>query len=319
MSNKQQSGTPFLYDETTGDIVGIKLADGSEKLFVFTTGAQTLATINATTVNATTVNATTANATNIDAGASGTAGTVDIFPTTALKGKTQITATANAGNTTTAITTAEQAAARTYTIPDAGASASFVMTEGAQTLNGVKTVPALVTTNIDVGASGTAGTVDVFPATLSKGKAQYAVADQTGDTTVTHQTAGMGQATVITTPDPGAAAASVVLTEGTQTINGVKSFSGNVTMAAATKTLVLKQGADGKAGTFTLNGATPVSVANSSVTANSVIVFTLKTASGTVSVSHPNVVTITAGVGFDVVGLTLDASVYNYVILESAA
>lgn len=77
------------------------------------------------TVTAATV--TTLTSTNIDAGASGTAGTVDVFPTTASKGKTQITATANTGNTTTTITNAAQAAARTYTIPDALASCNFLM------------------------------------------------------------------------------------------------------------------------------------------------------------------------------------------------
>lgn len=77
---------------------------------------------------------------SIDLGASGTAGDLDIFPATASKGKLSISATDNAGNTTTALTNAEQAGARTYTIPDAGASANFVMSEGAATINGVKTL-----------------------------------------------------------------------------------------------------------------------------------------------------------------------------------
>lgn len=72
--------------------------------------------------------------TDLDCGASGTAGTLDIFPTTALKGKIALTAADSAGNTTTTIVNASQAAARTYTIPDAGAAASFVMTAGSQTL-----------------------------------------------------------------------------------------------------------------------------------------------------------------------------------------
>jgi hypothetical protein len=80
------------------------------------------------------------DAVNFDAGASGTAGSVDVFPSTASKGKIAITAADSAGNTTTTITNASQSGARTYTIPDAGASASFVMTEGAQTVNGVKTL-----------------------------------------------------------------------------------------------------------------------------------------------------------------------------------
>lgn len=59
-------------------------------------------------------------------------------PTTVL-GQLEIKAADSAGNTVTTITNASQAAARTYTIPDAGASASFAMTEGAQTINGAKT------------------------------------------------------------------------------------------------------------------------------------------------------------------------------------
>lgn len=64
---------------------------------------------------------------NIDAGASGTAGSVDVFPSTASKGKVSLTAADSAGDTTTTIVNASQGGARTYTIPDAGASASFVM------------------------------------------------------------------------------------------------------------------------------------------------------------------------------------------------
>ncbi len=80
---------------------------------------------------------------DIDLGASGTAGSVDIFPTTASKGKLSITATDSTGNTTTTITNAAQAGAVTYTIPDAGAAANFVMSEGAATINGVKTFGSL--------------------------------------------------------------------------------------------------------------------------------------------------------------------------------
>ena len=65
-------------------------------------------------------------------------------------------------------------------------------------------------------------------------------------------------------------------------------------------------------GTVTLNGATPVVVADDRVTANSIIVFTLKTVGGTVSPNAPNVLTITPGTGFTVGGTALDTSVYNY-------
>lgn len=64
-------------------------------------------------------------------------------------------------------------------------------------------------------------------------------------------------------------------------------------------------------GTVTLNGASAVTVANTNVTANSIIVFTLKTVGGTVG-AIPAIQTITAGTGFTVAGTALDTSVYNY-------
>lgn len=72
--------------------------------------------------------------------------------------------------------------------------------------------------------------------------------------------------------------------------------------------------ANGNASTVTLNGTTPVTVTDKRVTANSVIVFTLKTVGGTVG-ACPVVDTITPGTGFTVKGTALDTSVYNFYIL----
>lgn len=84
---------------------------------------------------------------NVAAGASGSAGYVSSYPSTASKGSLKLAAADSAGDTVTTITNASQAAARTYTIPDAGAAASFTMTEGAQTINGVKTFGSTVLTS----------------------------------------------------------------------------------------------------------------------------------------------------------------------------
>lgn len=189
---------------------------------------------------------------DLDLGLSGTAGTLDIFPTTASKGKTQFTATDNTGNTTTTITNAAQAGAVTYTIPDAGASASFVMTEGAQTINGAKTIAALVTTNIDAGASGTAGTLDIFPTTASKGKTQFTATDNTGNTTTTITNAAQAGAVTYTIPDAGASA-SFVMTEGAQTVNGTKTIGailGTTNTTATINCTNLDAGASGTAGSI---------------------------------------------------------------------
>jgi hypothetical protein len=67
--------------------------------------------------------------------------------------------------------------------------------------------------NIDAGASGTAGTVDSFPSTASKGKLALVGVANDGDTTTTISNAAMGQASVVSIPDPGAATANFVLTD----------------------------------------------------------------------------------------------------------
>jgi len=67
-------------------------------------------------------------------------------------------------------------------------------------------------------------------------------------------------------------------------------------------------------GTVTLNESTPVTVAAPLVTANSNIVFTLKTVGGTVG-AYPTIQTITPGTGFTVEGGASDTSTYNYWII----
>jgi len=71
----------------------------------------------------------------------------------------------------------------------------------------------------------------------------------------------------------------------------------------------------GTAGTATANGASNVTVANTKVTANTQVLFTLKTVGGTVG-AVPSVKTITPGVGFAFAGTASDTSVYNYMLLE---
>ena len=70
---------------------------------------------------------TSLEATTVQVGLPGTAGTVVIYPTTASKGDTVLSASANSGATITNINTAAQGGARTYTVPDAGGNADFML------------------------------------------------------------------------------------------------------------------------------------------------------------------------------------------------
>lgn len=92
------------------------------------------------------------------------------------------------------------------------------------------------------------------------------------------------------------------------------------TATSTNKTSLLQDGfnnfPDGTpvSGTFTANGATSVTVANTKITANSSVIITLKTVGGTVG-AIPSIKTITAGTGFTVSGTASDTSVYNYKII----
>lgn len=99
-----------------------------------------------------------------------------------------------------------------------GVTAGTVLASKAVVVDANKDASALrnlTLTNLDAGASGTAGTVDVFPSTASKGKLAISVTDQTGDTTVSLVVGAMAGATTVTLRDPGAAASILTTTDAT--------------------------------------------------------------------------------------------------------
>ena len=208
------------------------------------------------------VNITGTTLTNIDAGSDGSAGDIDIFPATVSSGKLHFVAADNAGDTVTTITNASQAGARTYTIPDAGESASFVMDKGtnatgtftAATVTTL-TAPTVNSTNIDAGASGTAGTVDIFPTTAAMGKLAFTAADNAGNTTTTIVNASQAGARTYTIPDAGEAAA-FVMTKGA---NATATFTAATvtTLTSPTANVTnLDAGASGTAGSVDVFPAT---------------------------------------------------------------
>ena len=137
------------------------------------------------------------------------------------------------------------------------------------------------------------------------------------DFTVKKNTSGNAIAFDAGTVDLQLNATTIGLT-GAITHTGAISQSGSTTFTTATSTIVLKQGANGKTGTFIANGATPVSVATTAFTANSGVIFTLKTVGGTVG-AHPAIQTVTPSTGFTVACTAGDTSTYNFHIIESAA
>jgi len=103
-------------------------------------------------------------------------------------------------------------------ITNGTAAANKALVLGASKEIGIISTATITTingTDVDAGASGTAGSVDVFPATASKGKLAVTCTDQTGDTTVSVVAGAMAAARTITLRDPGAAASLLTTTDAT--------------------------------------------------------------------------------------------------------
>lgn len=164
----------------------------------------------------------------------------------------KITGTANAANANVVtITNASHGQATTYTIQDAGTAANIITSQGAQTIAGAVTLSSasgLVVSGasgvnvsgggVITGASGTAGSVKIYPATASKGDLKITCSNQTGNTEVVVNAAAMGQATTLTVRDPGGASATFVDTAGGQSIAGTTTLAtGTVTTANVTDLL----------------------------------------------------------------------------------
>ncbi len=142
------------------------------------------------------------------------------------------------------------AASRTYTMPDVLANASFVMTEGAQTLNGVKTFSA--TAVFLAGFSLASLTLSAVTNQLTLGSIN----------TITVNAPTPAASRTYTMPDV-LANASFVMTEGAQTLNGVKTFSATAvflagfSLASLTLSAVTNQLTLGAGNTITVNAPTP--------------------------------------------------------------
>lgn len=134
--------------------------------------------------------------------------------------------------------------------------------------------------NIQAGLSGTAGSVISFPAGALAGSLALKAIGNTGDTVTTISNAIMGQASTISIPDPGAAAANFVLDTGTTNMitgSQINLAKANGTEAANAVT------ASGNAGVITTSSLTTVgggtyaiTWTNTHITATSVIGLTIQ-------------------------------------------
>lgn len=159
---------------------------------------------------------------NLYAGASGTAGTLRSYSSTATSGYLSMAGAANAGNYAIVITNASHGQAATYSIPDCGgSSADFLLSKSSGTQHITLGSLQLDVGALSLGSSGNASSLTLYPATAANGTLIISPLNAGGAFNTTLRNSAMGQSSVISFPDPGAATANVLLSAsaGTQTIS----------------------------------------------------------------------------------------------------
>ena len=168
--------------------------------------------------------------------------------------------------------------------------------------------PAVHGGNIQAGLSGTAGTLASFPATASKGSLLLVGVANTGNTNTTISNAPMGQASVISIPDPASATANFTLAVSAL-------VSGNLVQANGTAGLLVDQGFAMKsvAGAAAAGGAAAQSFTDAFCTTGSNVIGNWNTQANAASVLK-----IVPGDGSFVVTSSADAGVgtFNYIITK---
>lgn len=234
------------------------------------------------------------NAGNIQAGLSGTAGTLISFPATAANGSLIISALNAGGAFNTTIRNSVMGQSSVISIPDPGAAtANFVLTasSGTQSLTGALTVAGAIAStagNITSGSSGDAGTFISFPGTAANGTLILAAVNAGAAFNTTISNGTMAQSTVYTIGDIGAATGGIPVSTGA---------------------VRMKVVADAAAA----GGSATQNFVDAFCTAASVVVGSWQT-----QTTPASILTIVPGVGsFDVVS-SADAGVgtFNYVIFK---
>lgn len=181
------------------------------------------------------------------------------------------------------------------------------------------TAPAVHAGNIQAGLSGTAGTLASFPATAARGSFLIVGVANTGNTNVTLSNVAMGQATVVSIPDPANAVGRLLIGAAATPF-----VSGNFPVASGTGGLMVDSGASPTsfasltaANTFTGAGQIILAKANGTEAANAV------TASGNAGVITTSALTTAGGATYaitwtntkitatSVVGLTIQGGTNN--------
>ncbi len=142
--------------------------------------------------------------------------------------------------------------------------ATYVGTTGAI---GDDAATAINGGNIQAGLSGIAGYLASFPATSAKGSLRLTGVANTGDTVTTISNAAMGQASVVSIPDPGASTATFLL--NTSAGNGLEMSGSNLVVKPDPTGAIIVGPSGVSASVNNLDGALTISGNSISVNAGS--------------------------------------------------
>jgi hypothetical protein len=140
--------------------------------------------------------------------------------------------------------------------------------------------------NIQAGLSGTAGALVSFPTTASKGSLKVVAVDNTGDTVTTISNVAMGQASVVSIPDPAGATANFVVAPAALVSNNLVKASGTAGLVADAGHRLISgttaaYGGGGTSNAYTATGLTVASVGSAVIRASTNAVSICKALPGT--------------------------------------
>jgi hypothetical protein len=248
---------------------------------------------------------------NITAGSSGHAGSFVAFPPTPANGTLVVAASNNVNNFVSKITNSAVGQATTYTLPDPGvAAASFILNNSAGTQTIATGNLSVATGNVTAGSSGNTGVLTSFSGTALRGSLIVAAVANTGNTNTTISNVAMGQASIVSIPDPvnavGRFLVAATATPFTANHSLVASGTGGLIADAGYQQKVVAQAA-------VAGGAAAQTVIDAFCTAASMV-----TASWNDQTNPASILTVAAGVGQFIVTSSADpgASHINYIITK---
>ena len=248
---------------------------------------------------------------NVQAGSSGVQGYFISYPPTAANGTFIFEAANNVNNFASTLSNSAVGQATVYTIPDPGAAtANLIISASAGTQHITTGNLSVDTGNLLAGSSGHAGTVSSFSGTAARGSLILAAVANTGATNTTISNVAMGQASVISIPDPANAIGRFLIgataTPFTANHSLVASGTGGLVADAGYQMKTVAQAA-------VAGGAAAQTVVDAFCTAASMVVASWNDTSNAVEIE-----TVAAGNGSFVVTSTGDpgASHINYIITK---